>query len=115
MTDTLSHTAKKLLARKKMRNLLLSAATQDENQAIEREQAFLGSLLKNIQEGDASAAAVVLANKIDELEKRKPKIQIDEDKVTARDENAAETTAVRAWLNSKAAPQLLIFSILFIA
>jgi hypothetical protein len=96
MTENLSHTAKKLLARKKMRNLLLSAATASETDAIEREQAFLGSLLKSVREGNTDAAADVLANKIADLEKRKPANKIAEidDKSSTKD-TAAETTKVR--------------------
>ena len=64
--------ARKLLARKKMRDILLKSAYQDETDAIEREQAFLTSLLDSARDGDIDTLTRTLEEKIANLEKRKP-------------------------------------------
>jgi hypothetical protein len=62
--------AKKLLARKKMRNILMKSAMQDETDAIEREQSFLQGLVDAAKSGDIDALSKTLSDKIDKLEQR---------------------------------------------
>ena len=58
---------RKVLARAKMRDLLLSAATQKEARSVEREREFLQTLLQNLQDGQTTAAVDALAQKLKEL------------------------------------------------